>query len=102
LQLLWLMYMSLTFQSSQLITELLKQVNKADAQVKEPVKAFFNALKEDQAEDCLWVILLRSFTVCFGCRSCHMVVHQKNDKTGDRSIDQYWIICTDRCDGYQQ
>lgn len=42
-----LMYMSLNYQTKQ-ETELLKQVNQADAQVKEPVKAFFNALKEDR------------------------------------------------------
>jgi hypothetical protein len=42
-----LMYMSSGFQSKQDV-EILKQVNQADAQVKEPVKAFFNALKEDR------------------------------------------------------
>jgi hypothetical protein len=42
-----LMYMSFDYQSRSEV-EILKQVNQADPQVKEPVKAFFNALKEDR------------------------------------------------------
>jgi hypothetical protein len=42
-----LMYMSFDYQSKSEV-DILKQVNQADAQVKEPVKAFFNALKEDR------------------------------------------------------
>lgn len=42
-----LMYISSDFQSKQDI-EVLKQVNQMEAQVKEPVKGFFNALKEDR------------------------------------------------------